>query len=135
MRSVNRTFVNCKYFCFGLFFLYRWVKRKTNSTLKALLAVVFLFCAPAYTYYQAGFLPTVPALAFGLMGYYFFFRYLEKYQFKYWVYTLIALMIAALIRSPFGIVLVAVLLHSLIYSFWRSLPWKHLLLLLLPLLQ
>ena len=112
---------------FGLWHLYRWARRTTHSPWRAALVVGFIGLAPAYVYYQAGFLPTVPALAFAFFGYGAFFRYLELYERKYLWQAMLGLTVAALIRLPFSIFLFAALLQMVVYWRFRKLPAKHLL--------
>ena len=59
----------------GLLALGGLVQRASGSPGRAVLAVLFVFCSPIYGYYQANYLPSVPAFAAALAGYYCFYRY------------------------------------------------------------
>lgn len=93
----------------GLFFLFLLVKQFTSSSFSSLFAVVFVFTAPVYTYYQAGFLPTIPSFANTIIGYYFFFNYLRRENKKDFFLAIFFFTLAALARTPFAIFLIAVM--------------------------
>ena len=106
----------------GLFFLYKLTKNITRSTIKAGIAVAFLFTAPVYTYYQAGFLPSVPSLANCIIGFYFYHHYLEGKQQKHFYYAIVFLALAALARLPFTIFLLAVTFNELLKIKFKPFP-------------
>jgi hypothetical protein len=62
----------------GLIFLFQLTKKITGSEWKSYVAVIFLFSSPVYAYYQAGFLPSIPALANVIIGFYFFYVYFKS---------------------------------------------------------
>lgn len=98
-------------FCsLGYIYLYRLSLLFSNSPLRSLIIVAFTFSLPVLTYYQAGFVPSAPALAVTLMGLYYYFRYRINNSFLYFVVAILCITAAALLRSPFNIVLFAILL-------------------------
>jgi len=100
----------------GLVYLYLLAKKMSGSEIKSWLAVLFVFCSPVYTYYQAGFIPSIPAIALVFAGYYYFFSYKENALKKHFYLAVIFLLLAALLRLPFVIFLFAVLLQQLFMS-------------------
>lgn len=100
----------------GLTTLFALVYRASHSFLRAGLAALFVFCSPVYGYYQANFLPSVPAFATALAGYYCFYRFcrpaLAQPGLGRWLYAAVALLtVAAAIRTPFAIPLLVSLFH------------------------
>ena len=89
----------------GIIFLYLLTKRITGSETKSWLAAAFVFFSPIFSFYQAGFIPCVPAISFVLIAYYFLYRYKTSPQRKYFYFCLLFLLLAALIRLPFLIFL------------------------------
>jgi hypothetical protein len=85
----------------GLVFLYLLTKKITGSELKAWLMAVFVFLSPLYTYYQAGFIPCVPAISFVIIAYYFFYDYKLQGNKKQFYLSILFFFLAAMIRLPF----------------------------------
>lgn len=96
----------------GLLFLYSLTKRITSSEIKSWAVTLFAFLSPIYIYYQSGFLPSVPAIAFTFIAYFYYFSYIEDEKKKQLVIALIFFLLAALVRRPFFIFLFAALLHE-----------------------
>ncbi len=96
----------------GLVYLYLLVKKITGSELKSGLTVFFVFLSPVYVWYQDGFIPSIPALAFTFIAYYHFFSYKENANRKQLIYSILFFTLAALVRMPFVIFLVAALLQQ-----------------------
>ncbi|MBA3971132.1 MAG: glycosyltransferase family 39 protein, partial [Bacteroidetes bacterium] len=91
----------------GLVFLYLFTKRITGSEISSWLAVAFVFFSPVYAYYQAGFIPCVPAISFVFIGYFFLHSYKTSLQKKHFYLAVLFFLLAALIRLPFFIFLFA----------------------------
>jgi hypothetical protein len=106
----------------GLTFLYKLTKNITGSQLKAGIAVVFLVTTPVYTYYQAGFLPSVPSLANCIIGFYFYQKYLKGKEQKHFYYAVLFLTLAALARLPFTMILLAVSFNELLKIRFKPFP-------------
>lgn len=104
----------------GLIFLYLFTKKITFSEIKSWLVVLFVFLSPIYVYYQAGFIPSVPAIAFTFIAYYFFFSYKDTNKTRHFYLSVIFFLLAALIRIPFLIFLLSALLHQI----WLMLKHK-----------
>lgn len=96
----------------GLTFLYRLAKQITHSELKSYLVVAFVFLSPLYTYYQAGFIPCVPAISFIFIGYYYFYNYKTEGNKKQFYLAILFFFLAAMIRLPFFIFLFAAFLQQ-----------------------
>ncbi len=100
----------------GCLFLYLLSLKIIRSEIKSWTIVLIAFLSPVYTYYQAGFLPSVPAISFVFIGYYYYYTFIETGKRKQLYFSLFFILLAALIRIPFVIYLVALLAHTL----WAS---------------
>ena len=96
----------------GLVYLYLFTRKITSSEIKSWMAVLFVFFAPVYVYYQAGFIPSIPAIASVFIAYYYFFSYKENAKNRHLLLAVIFFLLAALIRFPFIIFLIAALLQQ-----------------------
>ena len=96
------------YSIIGLFFLYKLADLITRDHLKALFLVIFASTAPVFVYYQASFLPTIPALSNAIIGLYLYLRYSQRQsRFGLWL-SLGFLCLATLCRTTFAIPLIAI---------------------------
>lgn len=93
----------------GLIYLYLLAKKITASEIKSLLLVLFVFLSPIYMYYQDGFIPTIPALSFTFIAYYYYFSYSTTENKKQFCLAILFFALAALVRMPFVIFLMSVL--------------------------
>jgi hypothetical protein len=100
----------------GLYFLYRITYALTSSTLYSFFIVIFAFTAPVYTYYQCGFLPSVPAMSFLFAAYYHYLLFRQKNRYRYYLIAIALFTLSALIRLPFAIFLIALFCQILLYS-------------------
>lgn len=66
----------------GLFFLYNIGYQITNDWIKSTFLTVIAMTAPVYAYYFNGFLPGIPAFAFGLVGLWAYLRYVNVSSMK-----------------------------------------------------
>ncbi|MBL0327825.1 MAG: glycosyltransferase family 39 protein [Bacteroidetes bacterium] len=96
----------------GLTFLYLLAKKMTQSELKSWVVVAFVFFSPLYTYYQAGFIPCVPAIAFVFIAYYFFHAYKTEGNKTHFYWSILFFLLAALIRLPFLIFLIGLVMQQ-----------------------
>ncbi len=93
----------------GLIHLYLLAKKITSSEIKSVLVVLFVFLSPIYMYYQDGFIPTIPALSFTFIAYYNYFSYRANASKKQFFIAILFFALAALVRMPFVMFLLAVL--------------------------
>ena len=91
----------------GLIYLYLLSKKITKSEIKSWLVVFFVFLSPIYVYYQDGFIPTLPALSFIFIAYYHLFLYMENKAKKHFIISILFFTLAALVRMPFIILMLA----------------------------
>jgi hypothetical protein len=97
----------------GIVYLYLLAKRATGSEIKSWISALFVFLSPVYVYYQAGFIPSIPAIACVFIAYYYFFLYKETHSGKHFTICILFLLLAALMRLPFTVFLLAVSLQQL----------------------
>jgi hypothetical protein len=93
----------------GLFFLYKLTDNLGMNIYKSILIIVIAISSPVFAYYQAGFLPTIPSLSNGIIGLYFYMRYLKNNRINSFCWAIFFLTIAALSRIPFSILLIAII--------------------------
>lgn len=96
----------------GLLFLFLLSRKITHSPLKSAFMVVFVFLCPVYSYYQIGFLPSIPAVSFIFIAVYYSLSYNDTKQTSYFIISLLFFLLAALIRLPFVIFLCAAFLQE-----------------------
>ena len=94
--------------CIGLFFLYKLSLLLTKCSIKSFFVVAFAACSPAFVFYHAALLPTVPSVACAIIGFYFYFSYYEEERSTLnFSLALGFLTLAALSRTTFAIALIA----------------------------
>ncbi|MDO7849851.1 hypothetical protein Q5H92_26055 [Hymenobacter sp. M29] len=115
----------------GLLALFGLVRRASGSAWKGAGAALFAFFSPIYVFYQANFLPSVPAFAAVLVGYYCFYRALQPGTSgppRGWLATAVAwLALAAAMRTPFALPLLCTLGHLVVLRQKRTaagLGWR-----------
>lgn len=109
----------------GLTFLYLFAKKTTSSELKSWIVVAFVFLSPLYTYYQAGFIPCVPAIAFIFIAYYFLYAYKTDQKRKHFYISIFFFFLAAMIRFPFFVFLFGLLLQQIYLAFKQKKITRH----------
>lgn len=107
---IFRTYTLC-YSYIGLYFLFLLAKDVTQSAWKSVVMVLFVYTSPVYTYYQAGFLPSIPAFANVIIGFYFFNKFCSSKKDKHLFLSVGFLTLAALVRLPYIIFLIGVCLQ------------------------
>lgn len=109
----------------GLLFLYLLAKKITTSEFKSWMVVAFVFLSPLYTYYQAGFIPCVPAIAFVFIAYYFLYTYKTGNNKKHFYFSIFFFFLAAMIRFPFFVFLFGLLLQQIYWTFKQKKIIRH----------
>ena len=109
----------------GLTFLYLLAKKITASDLKSSIVVAFVFLSPLYTYYQVGFIPCVPAIAFVFIAYYFLYAYKTDLKRKHFFISIFFFFLAAIIRFPFFVFLLGLLLQQLYCAYKNKRLFRH----------
>lgn len=104
----------------GFFFLYLLAEKICGSKVKAALVVLFAITSPVYTFYQGGFLPTIPSIANIIIALYCYALYFEGRGKKWFRWALFFFTFAALARFTFVIPYFAVLGFELIRIFQKK---------------
>ena len=99
---------NMLFFFVGLFFLYKLSDLLLKDTFWAIFVSIFLFSSPVLVYYANSFLSNTTALAFSLIGWYFFFRFREKQTQRLLYISIIFFTIASLLKITAAISVVAI---------------------------
>ena len=108
------------YSIIGFFFLYLLAEKICGSKVKAALVVLFAIASPIYTFYQGGFLPTIPSIANTVIALYCYALYFEGKGEKWFRWALFFFTFAALARFTFVIPYLAVLGFELIRIFRKK---------------
>ncbi|MBF9143862.1 glycosyltransferase family 39 protein [Hymenobacter properus] len=102
----------------GLLALFELVRRASGSAWKGTAAALFAFLSPIYLFYQANFLPSVPAVAAALAGYCCFYRALQAgttRDARRWLAVAVAwLALAGAMRTPLALPLLCTLGHLVV---------------------
>lgn len=104
----------------GLLYLFAMMRSIGSGFSIALFSTVFVFSSPVFTYYLDGFIPSIPAISISFAAFYYYCKYLRYNIFRDFILTLILLTIAALIRMPFILPLLAVAAVQFIFSFRKK---------------
>lgn len=92
----------------GLLFLYKLTHLLTDDPIKSLLVTIMVATVPSYTYYASGFIPTIPALSCAFVGLWGYLSYVKKKKRVYFAVGFAFLTLAAMIRMPQIVLLMAV---------------------------
>ncbi|MDP2237335.1 MAG: glycosyltransferase family 39 protein [Bacteroidales bacterium] len=109
----------------GLMFLFALFRKSGGSFILSLLTVLFAFFAPAFTYYLNGFIPSIPALSFALAAIFFYTSYLQNNRFSNFAISVGLFCLAALIRPPFIMPLIAVIMVQIFFGFRKGKNLKN----------
>jgi hypothetical protein len=107
-------------FVFGLFSLFKLGKRFFREKNYAFVAPLMLLASPMLSYYALNFLPNVPGLSLSFIAWYFFFSFLEKRDFRNFLYCSIAATFATLLK-PVEIFNFLIMLFILFLENWNLL--------------
>lgn len=118
----------------GVFYLYRFFSLLLKSNKVGALVALFTLTLPFYAYYLNGFLPSSAAFSFLFIGFYYVLIYLKSLNKITLVISIAWLTLAALIRLPFIIPLLALMgVYFLNSISERRFAWSPLLGLLISL--
>lgn len=106
-------YYNLLFALIGWIFLYKAFALGKASAPRALFMVFFISTLPFLSYYENGFLPSIPSLANFCIGLFFILKYLNTERHKHYLISILFLTLAALSRIPFSIFLLAVLMERL----------------------
>ncbi len=103
----------------GLFLWFRFLREVGVNYGLSLSGLLLALAAPVFTYYLNGFIPSTSAVAMSLAALYFFARYLRNEKIKTLMIALIFLTLAALIRKPFVMGVLA-WAGAFVLIFWKE---------------
>lgn len=109
----------------GLIFLYKTAFIITSTRAKSLMVVLFAASSPIFMFYQAGFLPSIPALSISFIGLYFYVKYLKTSSLHNFYWAILFFTLSALSRTPFAVFILAILGVDLLRSLVKKRPnWR-----------
>lgn len=103
----------------GLFSFFRFLRLANMAYPIVVLFLIMAFSAPVFSYYLNGFIPSVTAVSLVFAALWLLLRYLRNKGRRYFFISLGLFTLAALIRKPFVMALLAVMLSS-IWFHWRQ---------------
>lgn len=98
----------------ALYFLFRLPVLFGYSILHGFALVLMFYLSPVYHHYMVGFAPSVVALSLCIVGVYFMAKHSLDTGNRHFYVALIAFALAAWIRLPFTVLLIAMLLASIL---------------------
>ena len=104
----------------GLFFLFKIAFRITDDWLKSALVTSIALTSPVFAYFLNGFLPSIPSLAFGIIGLWHYLKYYDGKSRKHFHLSIAFLTVAMLMRTTFAIELIALLCFELLRVFRKE---------------
>lgn len=108
----------------GLFSFFRFLRLANMTFPAAFLFLIVAFSAPVFNYYLNGFIPSITAVSLVFAALWHLLRYLRNKGQKYFFISLGLLTLAALVRKPFVMALVAVMLSSMWFR-WHQKEKLH----------
>ncbi|HEY8404787.1 MAG TPA: hypothetical protein VIK71_09280 [Flavobacteriales bacterium] len=108
------------YSCVGLSFLFSFVYRRTKSLLFGMTVLMLVAGSAVFLEYQDGLIPSMSALSNVFIALYFLAEYWNSGKQKYWAIAIGFLSLAALMRTPFALFMIALLFEIA----WRAIRRK-----------
>lgn len=84
----------------GFFALYRTISKLLKDNFWGAVGAFLIFTSPILAYYSVSFLTNLPALSFSFIGWYYFLRFYESKQEKYFFISSAFFALAALLKIP-----------------------------------
>jgi len=103
----------------GLFSFLRFLRLANMAYPIAILFMILAFAAPVFSYYLNGFIPSVTAVSLVFVAFWQLLRYLRNKGRKYFFISLGLFTLAALVRKPFVMALLAVMFSSIWFR-WQQ---------------
>lgn len=93
----------------GMFFLYKLTFLISKDWIKSVFVVAVAMTSPVYAYYYNGFIPSIPALTFMIIAFYYYLKYLNDNEKKSFIITIVFCTLSVLVRTSFAVAYVALL--------------------------
>ena len=104
----------------GLLYLYRVAFFVTRSFSKSLFVSFLTLCSPVFIFYSNGFLPSISALALGVIGLWHYLRFVNEAKRKQFNLSIAFLTVAMLMRTTLAIELIAILCFEMLRIFRKE---------------
>lgn len=98
----------------GLLSLFLTVARATKDIVSAMFMPFFLLSSPVFAYYLCNYMPDAAATCISFSGFYLFLKYIDNRRFKTYVWAIVVLTLAALIKTSVAVILLSVIGYSVI---------------------
>jgi hypothetical protein len=90
--------VNLLIFFTALFFLFQLIIKLTKNKWLSIFLSLLFFASPVLVYYANNYISNTTAFAFTIIGWYLFYLYYEKGQFKHFVLSVALMVVATLLK-------------------------------------
>lgn len=84
----------------GFFALFKTLSGLLKDSFWGAIGAFLVFTSPILAYYSANFLTNLPALSFSFIGWYYFYKYYENKQEKFFIVSTAFFALAALLKIP-----------------------------------
>ncbi len=113
----------------GIWFIYLLGRGIGGHWLKGLLVAMIAITSPVYAYYANGFIPSIPAITFGIIGLWFYVKHIDSVNSKkYFNLSILFITLSVLVRTSLAVLLVAVLAFEFLRfvrketTLWNKVP-------------
>lgn len=108
------------YSCIGLCFLFLLAYHKSHSYVLASCIIIFVFGSAVYLDYQDGLIPSISALSNVFIAAYYLDSYWTGRRKKHFAISIAFLTLSALVRTPYALFLIALLLEWIVRWYRKS---------------
>jgi len=95
---IYRLFVLSLFFI-SLFLLFRFLERRLNDSILAIIGALVLFSSPTLVYYANNYLMDIPALSMAIIGLYFFYKYVNSRSIRHFLWFALFSALAGLFKA------------------------------------
>lgn len=108
------------YACVGLTFLFLFLYHRSHSYFFSAIGIFFVFGSAVYLDYQDGLIPSMPALSSIFIAVYSLDKYWRYRKLKSLAIAVLFLCLAALVRLPHALFLIALAMESIVRGVWKK---------------
>lgn len=114
---------NLLIFVVGLYYLFNLYRKTTGNEFWSLAQTVFLFTSPVLVFYANNFILNTPAFALTLVGWYYFFVFLESGKHKHLLVTLLLFTLGPLLKIS-ELISVFTIMGIIFLDIFKIVPFK-----------
>lgn len=114
---------NLLIFIVGLYYLFNLYLKTTGDKFWSLTQTLFLFTSPVIVFYANNFILNTPAFALTLVGWYYFFVYLETNRHKHLLLAVLLFTLGPLLKIS-ELISIFTIMGIIFLDFFRIIPFK-----------